>query len=68
MKLTPAEKHLIKWLKIMKCSEDETVGIMLLLNTPEKRDKMMQWMAKNTKATPSELLGTTMDILRMKNL
>ena len=63
MGLTMAEKYLTKWLKVMNCSEDETVGIMLILDTPEKRDRMMQWMSKNLKATPSDLIGKTMDIV-----
>ncbi len=34
MELTPAQKHLIKWLKIMGCTEEETVGISMFLDTP----------------------------------
>ena len=67
MELTPAEKHLIKWLKIMKCSEDEAVGIMLVLDTPEKRDTMMMWMAEHLEATPSDLIGKTLDIAVGRN-
>ena len=67
MLLTPAQKHLVRWLKIMKCSEDETVGIMLLLDTPEYRDKMMQWMMDNPEATPSDLIGKALDITQKKN-
>ena len=65
--LTPAQKHLIKWLKLMKCSEDETVGIMMLLDTPEYRDKMMAWMSKHPEATPSDLIGQALAITRKKN-
>ena len=67
MALSPAEKHLIKWLKLMKCSEDETVGIMLLLDTPEYRDEMMMWMSKHPEATPSDLIGKALDITAGKN-
>ena len=67
MELTPAQKHLIKWLKVMKCSEDETIGIMLLMDTPKKRDDLMRWLAKNQKATPSEILGITLDIAATKS-
>lgn len=68
MTLTPAEKHLIKWLKLMKCSEDETVGIMLLLNTPAYLDEMMQWMTKHPEATPSDLIGNALTITANKDV
>ena len=67
MELTPAQKYLIKWLKVMKCSEDETIGIMLLMDTPKKRDDLMQWLTKNQKATPSEILGISLDIADTKS-
>ena len=66
MELTPAQKHLIRWLKVMGMAEDETVGIMLALDTPEKRDKLMMWMAQHREATPSDIIGKTIDILRME--
>ena len=64
MPLTPAQKHLVKWLKLMKCSEDEAVGIMLLLDTPAYRDEMMQWMTKHPDATPSDLIGNALAITK----
>ena len=64
MELTPAQKHLIQWLKVMGMAEDETVGITLALDTPEKRDKLMMWMAQHREATPSDIIGKTIDILR----
>ena len=67
MELTPAQKYLIKWLKVMKCSEDETIGIMILMDTPKKRDDLMQWLTKNQKATPSEILGISLDIADTKS-
>ena len=67
MELTPAQKYLIKWLKVMKCSEDETIGIMLLMDTPKKQDDLMQWLAKNQKATPSEILGIALEIADTKS-
>ena len=42
------------------------VGIMLALDTPEKRDKLMMWMAQHREATPSDIIGKTIDILRME--
>ena len=67
MELTPAQKHLIHWLKVMGVQEDEVIGIMLLMDTPEKRDNLMGWMSKNLKATPSEIIGTAMDIAAGRN-
>lgn len=62
--LTPAQQHLIKGLKIMRVEEDEMIGIMLLMDTPEKQDQLMMWMSKNQKATPSDILGKAMEISR----
>ena len=66
MALTPAQKHLIRGLKMFGVGEDETVGIILMLDTPEKRDKLMVWMAQNLEATPLEIMKKTLDILRME--
>ena len=67
MALTPAQKHLIHGLKMFGMAEDETVGIMLALDTPEKRDKLMVWMAQHREATPSDIIGKTIDILRTED-
>ena len=64
MKLTPAQKHLIHWLKIMGMSLEETLGVMLLLDTPERRDKMMEWMSRNPNAIPSDLIGVALGIVK----
>ena len=50
MELTPAQKHLIRWLKVMGVQEDDMVGIMLLMDTPKKHDTRMCWMAENQTA------------------
>ena len=68
MSLTPAQKHLIHGLKLFGVAKDDMIGIMLALDTPEKRDKMMLWMMDNPKATTSDLLGITMDIFAGKEL
>ena len=62
--LTPAQQHLIKWLKVVGVEEDEMVGIMLLMNTPKKRDDLMMWMFQHKEATPSDILGKAMEISR----
>ena len=62
MKLTPAQKHLIHWLKFMGVEEDEMLGIMLLLDTQKLRDDMMAWMCKHPEASTSDLLGKAMNL------
>ena len=67
MELTQAQKHLIHWLKVMGVQEDDMVGIMLLMDTPKKRDTLMCWMAENQTATPSDIIGKAMDIEKYDN-
>lgn len=62
MELTKAQKHLIHWLKVMKCNMEEATGIMLLLDTPAYREEMMNWMTQHPEATPSVLIGKALDI------
>ena len=64
-KLTRAQKHLLHGLKLFGLTIDEAVGVMLALETPEQEDKLMFWMAENKTATPSDIIGKTMDITRM---
>ena len=65
--LTPAQKHLIKWLKVMKVEEDEMIGIMFLMDTPKKRDDLMMWMSHHQQATPSDILGKALEISERKS-
>ncbi len=67
MELTPAQKHLICWLKVMGMNEDDVIGIMLLMDTPKKRDDLMRWMAENRTATPSDIIRKAMDIAKYDN-
>jgi hypothetical protein len=67
MELTPAQKHLIHGLKLFGLSLEDTIGIMLAMDTPEKRDELMRWMVENTKATPSQVVEKTMDIASGRN-
>ncbi len=62
--VTPMQQHLIRGLKIMGVSEDEMVGIMLLMDTPKKQDELIMWMSKHREATPSDILGKAMEISR----
>lgn len=56
MQLTQEQKLLIRGLKIFGCDRDETVVVMLLADTPEKRESLMEFMASHTKATPQDIL------------
>ena len=65
MELTRAQQHLIRWLKVIGCSEDETVGIILMADTPEKRDELMDFMAENPEeVTPQDVLTKLAEILK----
>jgi hypothetical protein len=64
MELTPAQRHLIRWLKVMGCTEEETIGIFLFADTPEKRDELMMYMAENLTATPQDILEKLEQILK----
>lgn len=66
--LTPAQKHLIHWLKFMNCSVTTVLGIMMDLDTWEKQDKMMAWMCKHSTATPQQLSEIASQISRACDL
>lgn len=57
-----AQKYLIRGLKIFNCSEETILGIMILLETPEMQDEMMDWMVENRNATEPELFSKAVDI------
>ena len=64
MDLTPAQRHLIRGLKIFGCTEEETIGIVLYADTPEKQDELMMYMAENQTATPQDILEKLEQILK----
>lgn len=66
MELTRAQKHLLHGLKLFGLTIDEAIGVMLAFETPEQEDKLMFWMAENKTATPSDIIGKTMDIVHMR--
>ena len=68
MALTEAEKLIVRGSKLMGADRDEATAILLALETPEQQEEMLDWMAENLEtATPSDLIGKTMDIIRKKN-
>ena len=62
MALSGAQKHLIRGLRIMECSEETVVGIMLLLDTPLMHRTMMDWMGENATATEPEIFSKAVEI------
>lgn len=68
MALTMAEKLIVRGAKIIGADRDETTGIVLALRESEQQAKLLDWMEKNLEtATPSDLIGKTMDILIGRN-
>lgn len=55
MKLTHLEKLMIVCLKEYGATEDEMLGIMMMLNTEEKRAQMEIWMTNHTTADMGEV-------------
>ena len=64
MELTEDQKLLIHGLKLFGVETDEMLGIMLALKTLEQQNELMLWMSDHQKATPSEIVGKTMDMIR----
>lgn len=62
--LTEAEKILIRILKCMGLDEDETVGTVLSLDTPEKQDMLVDFIEMNRDATSQEILREVLRILK----
>lgn len=62
--LTKEQKLLIRGLKIFKMTLEETIAIVLALETREQQIELMQWMTEHREATSSDIIGKTMDIIR----
>ena len=62
MELTKAQIYMIRWLKVSGCTEEETIGIFQLMDTPEKRDKLMMYMAENRHLTSQDILKKALQI------
>ena len=68
MALTEAEKLIVRGAKIIGADKYEAAGVLLALRDPKQQEKMLDWMEKNLEtATPSDLLGKTMDIVAGRN-
>lgn len=68
MALTIEEKLIVRGAKIIGADRNEAAGIVLALRNPAQQEKLLEWMEKNLEtATPSDLIGKTMDILIGRN-
>ena len=54
MALTKNQQLLIKGLKILRISEDTIIGIMLLMRTDEKADRLLDWMVEHKELAINE--------------
>ena len=53
---------LIRLLKNREATEDETLGIMMTLQTPQEQWQLVKWIAANPKASMQEIIKTSLDI------
>ena len=65
--LTKGEEILIRWMKAIGMSEDDTVGVILALETPEQQDMLAEFLSINRDATDQDVLKETLRILRLTN-
>lgn len=62
--LTRQEKFLIDTLKALKLNEEETIGALALLKTPQMKDELLDWIAENQTATNQELMNKVGQIIK----
>ena len=62
MVLTRKEELLIDGLMMFNVKKEEIMGIMLLLDTAEKQDLMLEYMKNNKTASERELMRKALQI------
>ena len=62
--LTKGEEILVRCLKAIGMSEDDTVGVILALETPEQQDMLADFLWNNRDATDQDVLKETIRILK----
>ena len=62
--LTKGEEILVRCLKAIGMSEDDTVGVILALETPEQQDMLADFLWNNRDATNQDVLKETIRILK----
>lgn len=58
MKITRAEKYLALSLRLIGLTMEQACGMVMFLDTVEKQDTMMLWIASHPDATPWEAVQT----------
>ena len=56
MVLSQLQKELIYLFKAYEMTEDEVIGVMLLLKEPSQQKAMMSWIESHTAATIDEVI------------
>ena len=68
MALTNGEEMMVGLMKKAGLTDDETVGIMLMLRSKEERKELLLWMYQHKKSmTSQKLLRKAMDIKTKKS-
>ena len=62
MQLNNSQAQLVECLKFLKVSQENIVGIMLLVKTDEQISEMADFLMTNPKATSSEILSKAVGI------
>ena len=62
--LTKGEEILVRCLKAIGMSEDDTVGVILALETPEQQDMLADFLWNSRDATDQDVLKETIRILK----
>lgn len=60
--LSEAQVNLIECLKFLKVSQENIVGIMLMIPQDEQIAEMAEYLSNNPKATESEILKKAVEI------
>ena len=63
--LTESEKILVRILKAVGLSKDDTVGVIVSLETPEQQEMLVDFLASNRDATDQDVPKETVHILKM---
>ena len=64
MALTEKQQLLLNGLELFKVEQEAIIGIMVALQDEKEMDMLMDYMAKNQKATQEEILLKTAEIQR----
>lgn len=62
--LTKSEEILIRCLKAIGMTEDDTVGVMMALESQEQQDMLADFLWDNRDATDQDVLRETIRILK----